>query len=706
MKEVPSGFSDDSDIFARRMTQVLFVLSLALIGLRFVHLNYDSPLFYSGYSTSEISDPYMYTSFARNKILFDDWDPFNYARWDSWKLSLVSGVSYLFFLAGGVGRVSANISAIFLQLAGLFFFLLAMARFRPRLEVAFGAFLLLGTSGLFFSGRIPLLENAVICLSGITVWLYFTFQARVWGTALAGALVAVIALAAKLNGVVLLAPLALDILLRSEKTPGSHASEKQRKLTHVAALIVGFVICGIAYSYLIYGKSPSALFNYFQAQTAAVGLTPHIPDSFSAFFTSVLLYGSQNGLFRFQPVFLLLSGAGAILVALEFATSHRTLSSPASRFLLFVCVWLLAGLVLLLPYTYRPSRYFMPALLPCSALAAFALGSALRGSFARNFKLSRSTVATWLLLVFSSLVIVYLSVQVDSFWRQFVIAGKSLVTPLGALSVTIGVIISAVIIVMLRRGVRFKKTYSVIVALMALAALVVRQAGLLYNGLEAPRDPLHVQVQDVGALLGPDAVIAGTYGPAFTIDNKLHTLIHPFSAKRYEKDVFERFHVTHIAVAPSEMNVAQKRYPRLKHAQNVTQIWTRDGSFLIYRVPEVDYAETDYERGMDFLAVANLDSALVYFDSFLSRHPSSLRGRWAKARTLANKVRVEQTVALLDRLSGEYKDYYFVHFFVGREYVTLYRYTRGSQYKTRALAEYKRAKELNPHITPPQGDLP
>ncbi len=707
MKAVRSSSSppEKPDRLIRALINILFALSLTLVVLRFVNLNYDSPLFYSGYSASEISDPYMYTSFARNKVLFDDWDPYNYSRWDSWKLSIVSGVSYLVFLAGGVSRVSANVGALALQLGGFLFFMLALARYRPRLEVALGAFLLLATSGLFFSGRIPLLENGVIFLSGLTVWLYFRYSERLWGVALAGAFVSVIALAAKLNGVALLAPLLIDTIFRNSST-----GSRSKKYRFGGALLAGFILCGIAYSLLVYQRAPLVLLDYFHNQTAAVGLTPTIPNSIGGLFATILLYGSQNGLFRFQPVFLILTGMGLILVALRIATGRMALKNNSDRFLFFVGVWFTIGLVIILPYSYRPSRYFMPLTLPAAALAAYALSAALRGAFVKSFKLTPLTLKNGIVLLFCSLVIVYLSVQTESAWRQFVIAGKSIITPLNPTGVGVGIVLSVILVFESLRGFRVKKVISVSLALLALATLTLRQTDLLYAGLSAPRDPLHVQVQDVGDLLGPEAVLAGTFGPAFTIDNGLRNLIHPFSAKLYERDFFSRFPVTHVAVAPSEMKIAKKRYPELKNAHSVTQLWSRDGSFVIYRVPGVEhkkgYEETEYERGMDFLAIPDLDSALVHFDRFLEKHPKSFRGRWAKARTLANQVRVKPTVAVLEELSQDYQDYYFAHFLVGREYVTLYRFTRGSEYKNRALSEYLRTQELNPHVSPPQSDMP
>ncbi len=701
MNVVRPSSSDSPDKLIRVLVHVLFALSLFLVALRFVNLGYDSPLYYSGYSASEISDPYMYTSFARNKILFDEWDPYHYARWDSWRLSIVSGFSFLVFLVAGVSRVSANVSGLLLQLGGFLFFLLALARYRPRIEVVFAAFLLLSTSGLFFAGRIPLLENGIIFLSGLTVWLHCHYRDRLWGAALTGAMVVVIALAGKLIGVALLAPLLIDTMLR-----GSGTRSKAESYKFAGSMIAGFVICGFAYSQIVYGMSLLDLFDYFRNQTAAVGLTPRISGGGFEFLASILLYGSRNGLFRFQPIFITLTGVGLLLVVLRVASGRLLPTNTSDRFLLFVSIWFLVGLVMLLPYSYRPSRYFMPLMLPGAALSAYALAAALRGAFTRRFQIARPTPMSLALLLFCSFVIVYLSVAAESSIRQFLISENGGMTKLNLTGVGTGLGLSFLLIRAVLRGTRIRKVLSATLAMVAIFTLVFWQTKLLYAGLSDPHDPLRVQVQDVGNLIGPEAVIAGTYGPAFTIDNGLRNLIHPFAGKLYEKDFFTRFPVTHIAVALSEMKVAQSRYPALIKAHQVATVWTRDGSYLIYRVPEVDYVKTDYESGMDFLAMKKFDSSLFYFNHFLKKHPESFRARITVARILAYQVRIDATLWMLRKMSRDYEDYFYVHLLVGREYVTLYRASKSPQYKVLALASYSRALELNPYVEIPKSELP
>ena len=58
------------------------------------NLESDPPMYYSGLGQSLSTDAAQYVHHARNKILFDDFDPFNYPRWTVYQHSLTSLVSY------------------------------------------------------------------------------------------------------------------------------------------------------------------------------------------------------------------------------------------------------------------------------------------------------------------------------------------------------------------------------------------------------------------------------------------------------------------------------------------------------------------------------------------------------------------------------------------------------------------------------------
>ncbi|RKX30807.1 MAG: hypothetical protein DRP46_04695, partial [Candidatus Zixiibacteriota bacterium] len=140
---------------------LLIVLIIFLAVIRFAFLDIDPPYFFAGYTQAHLTDPYHLAFAARNAVLFDDWNPFDYHRWDIFKYSLISGVSYIIFSVFGVSRVTANISGLLLNMGGLFLFIMSFTGYRTLRERGILTLLLLINGMLIFYGRLPFLENGL-----------------------------------------------------------------------------------------------------------------------------------------------------------------------------------------------------------------------------------------------------------------------------------------------------------------------------------------------------------------------------------------------------------------------------------------------------------------------------------------------------------------------------------------------------------------
>ena len=66
------------------------IIICGMVLLHFVSLENDPPLYYVGHGQSLLTDPYHLTHSARNEVLFDDWNLYEYHRWDVFKNSLIS----------------------------------------------------------------------------------------------------------------------------------------------------------------------------------------------------------------------------------------------------------------------------------------------------------------------------------------------------------------------------------------------------------------------------------------------------------------------------------------------------------------------------------------------------------------------------------------------------------------------------------------
>ncbi|MCH9032736.1 MAG: hypothetical protein IIB00_10835, partial [candidate division Zixibacteria bacterium] len=331
----------ENSVLNRNVRIALLVLIILFGVLRFVNLNYDTPLYFTGYSKSDITDPYIYTSFARNKILTGDWDTFDYDRWKSWRVSIVSGVSYLVFLVAGVSRVTANFSALILGLGGTALFLWGWSIRRPKEEILLVAFFFFVSNLMFFANRMPHLETGLLFISGITVLVHFKLGKSFLGATLTGLLIALGTFAGKLTGVILLAPVMVDYLFDGKKELARRGG----------ATILGFILGMIIYSALFFDWSPLSMIEYFRSQTAAVGLRPTIPDSLTGWTQMIFTYGA-DGLFRFQTLVIIAAiiGTTSLWVATFQKKERELIGADGYRTLVFAFVWLACGLITLIPF--------------------------------------------------------------------------------------------------------------------------------------------------------------------------------------------------------------------------------------------------------------------------------------------------------------------------------------------------------------------
>jgi len=121
-----------------------------MILLHFLYLENDPPLYFVMHGQSLLTDPYHLTHAARNEVLFDNSNLFDYFRWDVFKNSLISGMSYPVFSLFDVSRVTANFTAVVLHLSGLLLFIFGLNICRNQKEVLFTSIFLLLNAVLFF----------------------------------------------------------------------------------------------------------------------------------------------------------------------------------------------------------------------------------------------------------------------------------------------------------------------------------------------------------------------------------------------------------------------------------------------------------------------------------------------------------------------------------------------------------------------------
>jgi 4-amino-4-deoxy-L-arabinose transferase-like glycosyltransferase len=651
---------------------------LVLLFLRFVGLDNDPPLFYVGHGQAQLTDPYHLTFSARNNALFDEWNPFGYHRWEIFKHSLVSGVSHLLFSAAGVSRITANLAAVLLHLGGFVLFLLGLYTSRGIREALIAAFLLLINSSLFFYGRLPFLENGLIFLSGLTFFVFVRNRDRIWGQALTGVLIALAALSGKLFGLILVAPVILTLVYVF----------RSRVVVPALTVFGGVIVGAGAYIVTFYGGSVTTLLNYYSEQTVGMYGSPPGFDSPISFLRMLMTYGGESGLHEYTPFLFLLISFSLLICILVIP--WRKPPTPEFIPLVFCVGWLLCGVAGLMPFYHRPLRYGLFLFLPASAICAYAVQVALSDKL--RLKLQSPAITLLLLLLVNWYMITQCFILVKAEGGS----SKVTVDPMGV-TLLLALIVSAGLYFWLRKGRTIAPRRTILIPIVLLfVALAARQGAYLYRGLGQTHKQLALYNEELSGLIDNRSVITGPYTAALTIDNELQGVIYMFGLSNVETELFSRFPITHIVCDQSNWLQATRDFPFLKNASRVLQMGVRNQLVDLYRIPGADSLMTDFERGVEYFANGQLNSALISFSLFTKSHPQSFFGRLYLAITLHTNRQKDDAQTIINKLLAEYPDSYMLHGFLEGFYGRLHQETGEMSYLELADKHGQRAEQLNP----------
>ncbi len=658
----------------------LFILIIFLIILRFISLEIDPPNFFAGHTQAHLTDPYHLTFFARNAILFDDWNPFDFYRWDVFKYSLVSGFSYIVFSIAGISRITANLSAVLLSLAGIGFFVIGFYRLRSNRETLIMTGFLLLSSMLFFYGRLPFLENGLIFLSGLLFFVFIKTYDKWWGQLLSGFLVALATLSGKLFGLILLGPVILSLIYYY----------RFRAFIPSLRILFGCIIGMTLYVIVFFDGGLLILKNYYLEQT--IGMSGTHPGLLSplAMLKKLLTYGSTNGFFELSPFLLILAGFGLILILL--CNVPKGIFKKESLPLIFSVAWILCGILSLMPFNYRPLRYTIFLFLPLSAMCAYCIN--LLNETKIKFRLHYKTI----ILVVILFIFWYISTQISMIFNP---SGDARKYGIAVMPYTfiVSLLLSIAIAVWLRKGSQVVSSKGLkILIFPLLIALLVHQGMLLYQGMTQPGKYLKEYSREIGQLIDEKAVITGPYAPAFTIGNNLKGIIYHFGLSDIEHSLFEKYPITHITTDISNWDRGKTDFPILNQSIRLARFAVRDFPARFYRLPNAKIPLTDYEKGIVFLDREMPDSSLKYSKRFNDKYPKNLFGLFLLVQSYKAAGQVKPCFELVNKMVNENPDNYRVHLFCKNLYHEIYTKTGEDDFRKMAAHHYKRALELNPTL--------
>ncbi|MDX9856701.1 MAG: hypothetical protein RBT76_02810 [candidate division Zixibacteria bacterium] len=663
-----------NDSTARSWTWSALSLSALFVIARFVGLDADPPAMFQRLGHALVTDPYYYTWFARNAVLFGDWDPLNYDRYAIFGHSIVSVVAYLVFSVAGVSRITAHVTSLILSLTGMALFAAAFWSSLTRGGRGLLVLLLSSNVFLFYYSRYPLMESGLLFYAGLLSLVFFRSGDRGWGQLLTGLVIALTALTGKLLGAMLLAPVIVAIITRG---PGWSPAA-------LARVVSGSAIGLVVYVIVFWGGSPAGLMDYLdevRATVASDGST-----SLAGLFTSLVSYWANPTIVRFQSALI----AAAMLGGIATALSPLRRLKEDNGITAYNITWIIVATVILSLPEWRPARHMIFVLLPVCWLAATTLGRVIAGE---SPPIDRAARWRWLLvwIIGVSLIAVIVGQFSD------VGSGRLLFGRFWLLIVAAASALSAVLwYVGKRPPVGHPSRFSRIVAALVAVVIVIQSACYVARGLGTLRYEMCDLSRDLAQLLPESAVLAGPNAPALTIDNRLRGILEFLGPRPPDRYVFQKNGVTHVAIAPSRWNWLREHTAVNDSGPNVFNKTVRGSAIQFRRLSPAGDSHTTLDSMIDAFYVGNSVSARALIDRLLARYPDNLLLQQFEVNVYYLSRNLPGTLSAIAQLSERYPDNYDVQYGCAMMAVRLYRVSSNVSLLQYAEQYLDRANRLDP----------
>ncbi len=668
---------------------LLYVLTLLIVigGVLFwaYNLTSDPPSYFSGKGQSLATDPAQYVHHARNKILYDDWDPFDYPRWIVYEHSLTSGVAYLWFQVVGVSLKQAAAVGVILSLSGLALLLLGLVGHHHRWTLPAVTVWYLVNATLFTYGRLSYLENGLLLISSAFCCVYIRWGHKTIGVIAAGSLAAAAAVTGKLFGALLLPALLLALLFE----------QKERRFRNLAAAASAFVVTGLALTLVLYGDNLAAVLAYVGEQSYGLRGFPAGLSSPWAFIEHLISYGYTIRLYYNNPDLLIFPAAAAVLLILLSRDDDAVAWPRAMRLSLF---WMIVGIVGLMPLNYSPVRYclfFIPAIILFAITTFDYLRQRPRWSMTApdNRRSVLLCLVLWV-LIFQGVANVF-----------FFGSSSPPIRPLtwSALLAAVGVTLALRFFIRRRRPSLSRGSITTVLVFLLCSSVTwniihIRHQHFLrtnYNIMETNRD--------LEQILAPGAVVSGPYGPVMTLDTPIKSFIHLFGVARVDSSLFDRFPVTHVAVDVSNTKEAVETYPQIGELRPTATYIIRDIEVKLYNISKQfanprarAYRESHYERAVAHYFADDIDSAIGEMNLFIQTNPDSKAGGLLLGDLLWKKKRYGDVLVQMDAMTKRFPTDYWILVQAGRFHQIVGIMTRDNGLLVKARHYYDQAAWVNP----------
>ena len=691
---------------------LLFAMIIGLgVFLRCFCLSADPPLNLS-WSQDLNTDPDQYTSFARSKALWGSWNLFG-RNLVLCLNSVLTLISFFFFKLLEVGRWQANLVAASLSSLTLIFFYLAIKKGKDGKTALLATFFLSVSYILVMYSRSTFSEVPVLFFVVLGIYLFILGLERGWFLIFSGACFASAIFFAKMLAMFML-PVCLGMLVLCAV---DEFSPNQRKIKLLPALLflVGFLVVMVTWFLIIYYPSAKNVSGWVSSMSVGLYGSPRAFHSLSDFIYSLFSFGGVTHVFAskeyslgtdlfyrmpFLFILSLLFLLGLFFRIFKVKKILKNLQS-CSRLELFFALWLVVGVFALMPWNYRPLRYQILLIPSMCALAAFCLVDFLNPGEVKE-KPKRS-VWFW---IFSIPVASFLIFHTISFLLKMF----GMIVQLNSI-IMLSFFLSLPLIYVFHEVKRWKpslhmKAHKIIIVAEAVLLVVIINGGQFLAFARNMQHSFLHSSEDLGQILGQEAVISGPYSQALVMENKLKLVLRMFHPGDEDPDFFLRYPITHVAL--EEKGGQRKQtftdYPEvMKNARPVATYHLRNFPVQILRVAESsgnpktkNYKLSDFEKAKLLIEEDQIDSAIAMLNRFVSRYPRNLSGYITLAEIYYDRQDYEKAALFLEKASRSDPTNFFSHEVLGAVYLDQYNQERDYDYRLLAIEEWEKALELYP----------
>ncbi len=656
-------------------TWLLSVLGLA--ALRFWQLDADPASHYIRTGASLVTDPYYYTYFSRNAVLFGDWLPFDYDRYSYFMYSIVSGFSYIMFSLFGVSRVVAHLAALILNLTGVYLYLVAVFPSKRELWFKITLLVLLANPTFLVWSRYPILESGLMFLTGLTCFIFFRYASKLWGQYLTGACLALTILIGKLLGAILVIPILVILWI----------DFRENSWRPVINLLIGAIAVGATYVLIFFDGSLSVLTSYASEVLTMYGSSSidfNITTLTHRFFSYI-----ASPQFSEYSSYTIIAGLLGIILFLLRSDWQDELKN--NRQIIFAIVWLIASYLILAPQNYRPMRHALTLILPISLFAGYCF-SQLK-NYDIDLRLRKNFVIASMISIASVMIVILMIVPQVEYMNRIAFAASNSIWWLLAGCGVVGLLY----LLCYRKNITITRTIRYGLIICWALGISWQNGHQLWLIFSSPKYEINHMNSMFKNILTSESVVCGNFAPALTFDTKVKGILDFFGPINGDPEMIENNKVTHlIASRPTLIN--KGAYYQLE-GQCAEQYFLslRGSPVSFWRVNKSYNKSLSAFDTLKYTAQQGMLNETVLFGRELLKRDSTNVAIWRMyLYALPRTTNTVNVISEIERCSRILEDCYPAQWVLTEVSGRLYKATNDIRFKNLTTKHFNLANQLDP----------